>query len=271
MGTLIPFLDVKKLQSSNILESDQHHSPSAGTLLMHGCCDCTDSRVRHAPWWAMMVKCLTLGFYQYEHEFISSKDTETLPSDPGLFAYHNSFTNSIQSEKKPMAKFAFPPEVSVHNNSHILETELDITEQLNDDPNVKSNGRASYALARGEYIETELDITEPLNEDPNVESNGRASYALARGEYIETELDITEPLNEDPNVESNGRASYALAKGEYIETELDITEPLNEDPNVESNRRASEALATNSHSDSKHDFSHASLPADQNVAKNTRY
>ena len=118
-----------------------------------------------------------------------------------------SFTNSIQSEKKPMAKFAFPPEVSVLNNSHILETELDITEQLNDDPNVKSNGRASYALAKGEYIETELDITEPLNEDPNVESN----------------------------------------------------------------RRASEALATNSHSDSKHDFSHASLPADQNVAKNTRY
>ena len=98
MGTLIPFLDVKKLQSSNILESDQHHSPSAVTLLMHGCCDCTDSRVRHAPWWAMMVKCLTLGFYQYEHEFISSKDTETLPSDPGLFAYHNSnkSTNSVE-------------------------------------------------------------------------------------------------------------------------------------------------------------------------------
>ena len=73
----------------------------------------------------------------------------------------------------------------------MLMNNFDEGEILNaDHPNVKSNGRSSYALARGEYIETELDITEQLNDDPNVKSNGRSSYALARGEYIETELDI---------------------------------------------------------------------------------
>ena len=53
----------KKRQSS-LIPPKVHH-PSSLTLVLHGCCDFSDRRARDDPGWATVVKCLTLGCYQY--------------------------------------------------------------------------------------------------------------------------------------------------------------------------------------------------------------
>ena len=78
-------IDMKKRQSTILIESDKHNTPSATTLLVHGCCDCVSGMGgRNVPCWAVVVQYLTLGCYQYTPKFISAEDTEAHPGEPGL-------------------------------------------------------------------------------------------------------------------------------------------------------------------------------------------